>query len=106
MVSMNQIQAFSHRIAEAYRPRQIVLFGSYADGRATKDSDVDLLVVLPFKGRSADIAVDMRLKLHPSFPVDLLVRTPQMVRRRLAMGDGFMQNILNKGRVLYETDRR
>ena len=42
-------------------------------------SDVDLLVILPFEGKAVAQSVEMRLKIKPPFPVDLLVRT----RRRL-----------------------
>ncbi len=44
----------------------------------------------------------MRMKLRPSFPLDLLVRTPSKIRERLAMGDDFIKEILEKGKVLYE----
>ena len=102
MPSIKQIKAFSNKIAREYHPEQIVLFGSYAEGTPTPDSDVDLLVILPFKGRTVDKTVEMRLKFHPPFPIDLLVRTPQKVKQRLKMGDTFIQDILERGKVLYE----
>jgi predicted nucleotidyltransferase len=49
MISINQIQAFSQQIAEKFKPAQIILFGSYAGGEPDENSDVDLLVVLPFE---------------------------------------------------------
>lgn len=102
MVSMKEIRTFSRQLAKEYRPRRIILFGSYANGKPGPDSDVDLLVILPGKGKSSKQAVDIRLKLHPSFPLDLLIRTPMAVRRRIAMGDCFMNEILTKGKLLYE----
>jgi predicted nucleotidyltransferase len=45
MLTKEQIELMSKRIQEALHPKKIVLFGSYADGRATEDSDIDLLVV-------------------------------------------------------------
>jgi predicted nucleotidyltransferase len=104
MVAMREIRSLSRRIARQFRPRRIVLFGSYAEGRAGPDSDVDLLVVLPHKGHAVEKSVEIRLATRPPFPLDLLVRTPQEVRRRLAMGDTFMRDIVQKGKVLYETD--
>jgi predicted nucleotidyltransferase len=71
MTSMKAIMAFSRQIAEEYKPRQIILFGSYANGKPGPDSDVDLLVVLSGKGDSSKKAVDIRLKFHPRFPLDL-----------------------------------
>ncbi|MEI7481163.1 MAG: nucleotidyltransferase domain-containing protein [Elusimicrobiota bacterium] len=102
MTSMRNIRYFSKRIAEEYKPRQIILFGSYAYGNPGPDSDVDLLVILRGKAKDTDKAVEMRLKLHPDFPLDLLVRSPMSVRKRIAMGDCFMKEILEKGKVLYE----
>ncbi len=61
------------------------------------DSDVDLLVIGSFRGRSVDTSVEIQMKLRPAFPVDLLVRTPEKVRERIEMGDTFMQEILDQG---------
>ena len=104
MVAMKDIRGLSRRIARQFRPRRIILFGSYAEGRATPDSDVDLLVVLPHRGKAVEKSVEIRLATRPPFPMDLLVRTPQEIRRRLAMGDTFMRDIVEKGKVLYEAD--
>ena len=104
MVAMNQIEEFGLQIGREFGAERIVLFGSYAEGTATSDSDVDLLVICPFQGRSVDQSVKIRMKLRPQFPVDLLVRTPEKVRRRIEMGDGFMREILEEGKVLYEAD--
>ena len=104
MVNMNDIAEFSRQIAEEYHPERIVLFGSYAHGTQTPDSDVDLLVVMPFEGRSVERSVEMRLRFRPPFPVDILVRTPDKVRQRIEIGDTFMRDILQSGKVLYEAD--
>jgi len=104
MISMSQIEELSHRIIKEFHPEKIVLFGSYARGVPTMDSDVDLLIILPFTGRSVNKSVEIRLRVRPSFPVDLIVRTPEKVRERLEMGDEFMREILEKGNVLYEAN--
>jgi predicted nucleotidyltransferase len=101
---MREITRFSRQIAEAYHPERIVLFGSYAHGVPTPDSDVDLLIVMPFEGKAVEKSVEMRLRFHPRFPLDILVRTPEKVRQRLAIGDPFMRDILATGKVLYEAD--
>ena len=103
MVTMEQIEEFGRRIAREYHPDRVVLFGSHARGVQTADSDVDLLVILPFEGKAVYKSVEMRLKLRPPFPVDMIVRTPEKVRERIKMGDGFMQEILENGKVLYES---
>jgi predicted nucleotidyltransferase len=102
MITRRQIEELSNRIAKRFHPEKIVLFGSYASGQPTEDSDVDLLVVMPFSGRSVDQAVQMRMESRPSFPVDFIVRTPETVSERLRLGDTFISGILNAGKVLYE----
>lgn len=104
MVMMDQIREFSQRIGREFGAHKVILFGSHAHGEVTEDSDVDLLVILPFEGRSVDQSVKIRLQLRPRFPVDLVVRTPEAVRERLEMGDDFIREILEEGKVLYEAD--
>ncbi len=102
MISMTRIKHFSQRSAREFKPKRIILFGSYAEGSPTQDSDVDMLVVMPFEGRSVEKSVEIRMKLLPDFPLDLLVRTPENIEQRLSMVDFFMHGIIHKGKVLYE----
>jgi predicted nucleotidyltransferase len=106
MVAINEIECFGRRIGEEFGAEKVILFGSYAHGTAKQDSDVDLLIVTSFEGRSVDKSVQIRLKLRPAFPVDLLVRTPEKIQERLEMGDRFIKDILQGGKVLYEADNR
>src|ERR1043165_2412182 len=46
-VGVSQIKAYCRTLAREFHPRKIILFGSYAYGTPTKDSDVDLLVIMP-----------------------------------------------------------
>lgn len=103
MVDFKDIQALANRIAEQFHPERIILFGSYAAGTAGADSDVDLLVVLPFEGKTWKTAARIRHSTRPAFPMDLLVRTPQQIRQRLAMNDMFIRDITQNGKTLYET---
>ncbi len=106
MVAMDRIEQFGRRIGRQFGAERVILFGSYARGEVTEDSDIDLLVIGSFEGRSVDKSVEIRMKLRPGFPMDLLVRTPEKVRQRLEMGDDFMREILEKGKVLYEANDR
>jgi predicted nucleotidyltransferase len=103
MIARRDILAFVDRVVTHYRPNAVILFGSYAYGQPTEDSDVDLLMVMPHRGASAKIATQIRLGCPRSFPMDLLVRTPAEIRRRLRMGDQFLREITTKGIVLHET---
>jgi len=106
MVAMNQIEEFGRRIGEEFGAERVILFGSHARGDVRADLDVDILVVGRFEGRSVDKSVEIQMKLRPDFPVDLLVRTPEKIDERIAMGDTFMKEILTEGRVLYEVNDR
>ena len=102
LVDFKSIQDLGDQIAREFHPQRIILFGSYANGTPTQDSDVDLLVILPLTGSPVHKAVEIRLKVNPPFPVDLIVRSPKQIEKRLAMGDTFIADILKNGEVLYE----
>jgi uncharacterized protein len=104
VISLTQIQDFCQEVVNKFQPERIILFGSYAYGEPNQDSDVDMLVVLPFEGGPVDKAIEIRQAIDYHFPLDLLARTPQYIQQRLDMGDFFIQEILQKGRVLYEAD--
>jgi predicted nucleotidyltransferase len=106
MVSLAEIKAVAEQIGRDFRPRKVVLFGSYARGKPTADSDVDLLVIMPLRGDPVYKSVEIALAARPGFPMDLLVRTPAEVRKRLAWNDSFIRDIMEKGKVLYAADDR
>ncbi len=103
MVNRRDIQRVCNRIVREFQPLRVILFGSYAYGRPTPDSDVDLLVVMPFQGRSTEQAVKISSRLDHRFPIDVLVRSPEEVKQRLAWNDFFIREITEKGKVLYES---
>ena len=102
MVDFKDIKMLADRIAVEFNPERIILFGSYAAGTAGPDSDVDLLVVLPFEGKTWKMASKIRSCTRPPFPVDLLARTPLQIEGRLKMNDVFIHEITSKGKVIYE----
>lgn len=99
-----EIRNLCQQIVENFHPEKVVLFGSHAYGKPNEDSDVDLLVVMPFEGRNSQKAVEIRQKIKTSLPLDLLVRTSSQVQERIEMEDFFMREIAEKGKILYETD--
>jgi|SRR5207247_1034737 len=104
MPSLNDIQALADQIARDFHPDKIILFGSYAYGTPTPDSDVDLLVVMPHDGKKAvDQAIQIRKVLEPDFPLDLIIRDPRTLRQRIEWGDFFLREATARGTVLYES---
>ncbi|MBI3423031.1 MAG: nucleotidyltransferase domain-containing protein [Acidobacteria bacterium] len=103
------IQTLCDQIAREFQPDKIILFGSQAYGKPSVESDVDLLVVMPYKGSPFRQAGEILKRVIPRvgvLPLDLLVRTPAQINERLAMGDNFMREILENGKVMYEGNNR
>lgn len=102
-ITRRQIAAAARHIAETFDPEKIILFGSYAYGKPTRDSDVDLLVVmqqrLPFPKQEAEIYKSFRP--YP-FAMDILVETPTRLQERVKQGDPFLKQITEQGKILYE----
>jgi uncharacterized protein len=96
-VADKQIQAYCRVLAREFHPRKVVLFGSYATGCATPDSDVDLLVVMPFRGSATDKVVEIRGRVEAPFPMDLLIRRPSAEHKQ----DSFTRSVLEEGKVMY-----
>jgi predicted nucleotidyltransferase len=95
------IRRYVRQVVERFHPEKVILFGSHAYGRPHEDSDVDLLVVMPARSM-IDMAVRIRWRLSAPFPMDLLVRTPEFLAKRLALGDQFMGEIVERGIVLHD----
>ncbi|HSN76929.1 MAG TPA: nucleotidyltransferase domain-containing protein [Anaerolineae bacterium] len=103
---MRAIRAVADKIARRFEPERILLFGSYAYGTPTPESDVDLLIIMntPFRSRQQRLAISRALSPRP-FPLDIVVRTPEEIRERLALGDPFVHEITTRGKVVYERPR-
>lgn len=102
MIDPTAIKSFCDKLVQQFHPVRVVLFGSYASGKPGPDSDVDILVILPFEGRPVKKALEILNRTDPRFPIDLMARTPEQVADRLKMNDFFMRDIMEKGKVLYE----
>lgn len=97
----------ARRIVEAFHPHRVILFGSHAYGAPHKDSDVDLLVVMDSDERPAKRRMRVSpVARVPFLPMDVLVYTPAEIETRLAMGDHFITEILQRGQVLYDDGAR
>ena len=105
MVSRQEIQAACDDIVREFAPLQVILFGSYAYGTPTEDSDVDLLVVMPIpKSEFRNKAVEIRQRIPYRFSMDLLVRSPEEIAYRVSYNDWFLREITEKGELLHGTN--
>ena len=104
MIQRRNIKKWCEIVASEFRPERIILFGSYAHGAPTEDSDVDVLVVMPLARGQRDVhqAATIRQRVPAPFPMDVLVRSPMQIAQRLARGDSFIAGVLRYGQMMYE----
>ena len=102
MISQQDIQATCDDIVREFAPLQVILFGSYAYGTPTEDSDVDLLVVMDIpESETRRQTIEIRQRIPHRFSMDLLVRSPKEIAYRISYNDWFLREITEKGEVLY-----
>lgn len=95
------------RIAETLDPEKIILFGSYAYGNPTPDSDVDLQAVMPSQEPEIERYLTVSRLLRPRpFAVDILVKTLQEITSSIQNGNFFIDEIVTQGKVLYERPQK
>ena len=105
MVTREEIQATCDAIVREFAPLQVILFGSYAYGTPTEDSDVDLLVVMDIpKSEFSRKATEIRQRISYRFGMDLLVRSPEEIAYRVSYNDWFFREITEKGELLHGSD--
>ncbi len=105
MVTRKAIQATCDDIVREFTPLQVILFGSYAYGTPTENSDVDLLVVMDIpKSEFRNKAMEIQQRIPHRFRLDLLVRSPEEIAYRVSCNDWFLRKITEKGDLLYGSD--
>ena len=103
MISTQQIQATCDDIVREFAPLQVILFGSYAYGTPTEDSDVDILVVMAMLQSGAwQQGLEIKRRIPARFRLDLHVQSAAELVYRVSHNDWFLRDVLEKGDVLYE----
>jgi predicted nucleotidyltransferase len=98
------IQGILEKLVAGYSPEKVILFGSHAYGDPRPESDIDLLIIKDTPDRFIDRWVTVRHILSDperTVPLETLVLTPEEVSKRLALGDQFLAEIIEKGEVLH-----
>ena len=106
MVAVNRIEEFGRQIGEKFGAEKVILFGSYAQGTANPESDIDLLVVartsLPPGERYGAVR-----RLLGDFPAgfDIIVETPEEFAQWRKVVNHIVYFADKYGKVLYERPR-
>ncbi len=101
--TIQQIRTIGDRLKEKYKAEKVILFGSYAKGKATEDSDVDILVIAPTKEKFFErMATVKRLirDLRNGLPIAPIILTKQEIEKRTKIKDQFIEEILKEGMEL------
>ena len=103
MISEKTIQQAVARLVAAANPSKVILFGSYARGDATEDSDLDLMVIEPQLEDKFGEMVRLRQALRPlHIPVDVLVYSQNYVDEWGHLPGTALYWALHEGKVLHE----
>lgn len=105
MLKKNKINEIATQIVKAVNPQKIILFGSYAHGHETDDSDLDLLIII----QNSDLPLYKRSRIIRKYlrgitdvPRDIVVYTQKEIEEWAAVKFSFISNILTYGKTLYE----
>jgi predicted nucleotidyltransferase len=96
-----EVNSLVSQLKSKYHPQKIILFGSVAQGKAGRNSDIDMLIIKNTQRRFLDRISDVLVCCDYKLPFEPLVYTPREIRERLRLGDFFIRDILKKGKVLY-----
>ncbi len=97
-----EIENIAKQIVEKYKPEKIILYGSFVYGKPHEDSDVDLFVIKKSKKPRTKRHLELdRMLLDRKMALDILVYTPQEIKKRLSLGDFFIKDIINQGKTIY-----
>lgn len=102
---IKQIKNLIKEAVDKIHPQKVILFGSYAYGKPNKDSDVDLLFIKKTNLPRMERYRLVNDNLEHFLPMDILIKTPAEIRKRIQIGDPFYQEIINKGRILYDVSK-
>ncbi|MFZ3073588.1 MAG: nucleotidyltransferase domain-containing protein [Minisyncoccales bacterium] len=98
-----KIAKISDKIVKNYKPKKIILFGSFAWGKPHKDSDADIFIIKDEDKPQIEMIRDVdRIIADRDMPVDILVYKSAQLEQRKKIGDPFILKIINSGKVLYE----
>lgn len=103
-VTLRDIREIVQQIVERFRPQKVILFGSYAQGKPTQDSDVDLLVVMETNEQALHAAARISAAIDHPFPLDVLVMSPEEFEETKAVVGGLAYPAHHWGKVLYEAN--
>lgn len=104
-ITESMISEILSKIVKNFDPEKVILFGSYVWGKPKEWSDLDILIIMKYRGSSPKMAAKISRLAKPKLvPMDILIRSPEEIKNRIRLGDYFIKRILTGGKVLYERE--
>lgn len=100
--AQKEIKKITNNLKRKYKPKKIILFGSFAYGKPTTASDIDMLIIKNTKEKKINRIKKVLSLIDSDLPFEPIIYTPKEISERIFLRDLFIRNILKKGRILYE----
>ncbi|TAK53320.1 MAG: nucleotidyltransferase domain-containing protein [Bacteroidetes bacterium] len=105
MIAQRTIQKITREIVKACDPQLVILFGSYGRGKQNEESDLDIFVVTELEGSAPEkVRCLNRFITSRGFGIDIVVRTPEQVKKARSGRDWFVQEIARDGKCCMHDD--
>ena len=107
MFSEDLINILSDKIQTNVKPDKIILFGSYANGLQHEESDIDLFIIKDVKKEKVrDLKLSIKkairnIVIKNKIDVDILLDSQKRINQRIRLGDLFLKEIIEKGKIIY-----
>lgn len=99
----NELKNIVAILKRDYKPKKIILFGSFVNGKVNRWSDLDLVVIQDTNRRYIERLKEVALLTKPKIGVNFFVYTPAEFNLASKQPFSFIKNeVLNKGKILYE----
>jgi HEPN domain-containing protein/predicted nucleotidyltransferase len=99
---LKNLRDVKQKLIHHYDPERIILYGSYGTKKANKDSDIDLLIIKNTDKGPMERQIEVEKILSDRLiPLDIKVFTSQEVRFLFSLGSPFIEEVVEKGRLLY-----
>jgi predicted nucleotidyltransferase len=104
MLKNDEIQKLVSDIAKGYEPEKIYLFGSYANGNYSNNSDLDLFIIKDTSKRKIERNWEVRkcIRNYPPTGLDIVVYTPLELEKGMLQVVNIGKEAINSGKLMYE----
>jgi len=98
------LERYKERVVDAFNPRKIILFGSFARGDFNEGSDIDLIVISDWKEKFLD-RIKVLMDMNENLPIEPVGYREEEFEMMAENGNPFILEVLKEGVVIYERSK-